>query len=149
MDYEHARTDKANRAVEAMSSFVENALARKPLSIVRRQAHLGDDESRYAPHGRVSAGEDAGGGGADGRPGSAAGSPGGATAREAPLRHMSLFDLVGAYAAVVSSRAPLRRNRVGRPEPQLQRWCLNLSRREGEVGSAGEGPAGWEGISDE
>ncbi|KAL7530361.1 hypothetical protein ACHAXR_003447 [Thalassiosira sp. AJA248-18] len=87
-----------------MNTFIENALARKPLQLVRRQAHLGD-ESRYTPVAILSAGgedtsEDGGGGGYFAAASSAAADEPvrplavADTPREAPLRHMSLFDLV-------------------------------------------------------
>ena len=31
------------------TSFIDNALTCKPLQLVRKQAHLGDDNSRYTP----------------------------------------------------------------------------------------------------
>ena len=72
-----------------MNSFIESALSRKPLSLVRRQAHLGDAESRYTPVSIISsAGE-----GSEERPQTIP-----AAAREAPLRHLSLFDLVAVCA---------------------------------------------------
>ena len=102
----------------AFRDFAAHALARKPLRLVREQAHLGDGDSRYESPRLVSpslgatatstSGEDTGewmgaggmGGGAGplappdtGNGGEDAdGSP---KEREAPLRHMSLFDLVG------------------------------------------------------
>ena len=116
------------------ATFAECALARKPLRLVRRQAHLGDDDSRYVrpsilllddddddddDGGDASEGGGGGGGGhgyggGGRRPGGGASpsSPSPASAlddtpppppsrgarqrrsREAPLRHMSLFDLV-------------------------------------------------------
>ena len=79
-----------------MNSFIENALSRKPLQLVRQQAHLGD-ESRYTPvailsTGGEDTGEDDGSSyfNAAAEPKSKVNST-----REAPLRHMSLFDLVG------------------------------------------------------
>ena len=71
-----------------MNSFIESALSRKPLSLVRRQAHLGDAESRYTPVSILSAGE-----GSEERPQTIP-----SAAREAPLRHLSLFDLVAVCA---------------------------------------------------
>mmetsp|Transcript_21457 Transcript_21457/g.46621 ORF Transcript_21457/g.46621 Transcript_21457/m.46621 type:complete len:705 (+) Transcript_21457:166-2280(+) len=76
-----------------MNSFIDNALTRKPLQLVRRQAHLGD-ESRYTPVAILSAGEDTSEHDTGGPPSSSADGGPSTLAREAPLRHMSLFDLV-------------------------------------------------------
>mmetsp|Transcript_39614 Transcript_39614/g.69576 ORF Transcript_39614/g.69576 Transcript_39614/m.69576 type:complete len:705 (+) Transcript_39614:110-2224(+) len=81
-----------------MNSFIENALTRKPLQLVRKQAHLGD-ESRYTPVAILSAGgedtnEEGGGYFAAAAHNESDRTPNTATPREAPLRHMSLFDLV-------------------------------------------------------
>ena len=124
------------------ATFAECALARKPLRLVRRQAHLGDDDSRYvlpsilllddddddddggdASEGGGGHGHGYGGGGRRPGGGASPSSPSPASAlddtpppppsrgggpagrrqqhprrqrrsREAPLRHMSLFDLV-------------------------------------------------------
>ena len=83
-----------------MNDFIENALTRKPLQLVRKQAHLGD-ESRYTPVAILSAGgedtnEEGGGYFAAAAHNESDRTPNNATPRrEAPLRHMSLFDLVG------------------------------------------------------
>ena len=96
-----------------MNSFLEHALTRKPLQLVRRQAHLGDDgDSRYTPTPLVPIspcpGEDTGeGSGAAAGPAAAAldaAAPAAPPGREAPLRHMSLFDLVGASSCGVRRR---------------------------------------------
>ena len=87
-----------------MNSFIENALSRKPLQLVRQQAHLGD-ESRYTPvailsTGGEDTGEDDGSSyfNAAAEPKSRVNST-----REAPLRHLSLFDLVGALDDYLAS----------------------------------------------
>ena len=69
------------------SSFIDNALTCKPLQLVRKQAHLGDDNSRYTPVAILSSDSERGTSSSEQQQQSA-------TAREAPLRHMSLFDLV-------------------------------------------------------
>eukprot|EP00584_Thalassiosira_punctigera_P015534 CAMPEP_0172546634 /NCGR_PEP_ID=MMETSP1067-20121228/16358_1 /TAXON_ID=265564 ORGANISM="Thalassiosira punctigera, Strain Tpunct2005C2" /NCGR_SAMPLE_ID=MMETSP1067 /ASSEMBLY_ACC=CAM_ASM_000444 /LENGTH=208 /DNA_ID=CAMNT_0013333595 /DNA_START=55 /DNA_END=678 /DNA_ORIENTATION=+ len=111
MNYERRDAgDKSNSTGAArttMSSFAECALSRKPLALVRKQAHLGDEPSRYTPVAILSpgGGEDAGEDASTSYFDAAAPPPGGPTttcgacpsptrAREAPLRHMSLFDLV-------------------------------------------------------
>ena len=67
------------------SSFIENALTRKPLQLVRKQAHLGDDSSRYTPVAILSDSDHV-----SDRQQQTSTPP----QREAPLRHMSLFDLI-------------------------------------------------------
>lgn len=75
-----------------MNKFIENALTRKPLQLVRKQAHLGDDTSRYTPVAILSSDSERG-------ESTAAAQSLSSTQqqqqhhREAPLRHMSLFDL--------------------------------------------------------
>lgn len=72
---------------------LENALAKKPLQLVRRQAHLSDEgASRYTPVGVIGRG-----GGGEEEEDDEYFDPNGRTGeqrREAPLRHMNLFDLV-------------------------------------------------------
>ena len=68
------------------SSFIENALTRKPLQLVRKQAHLGDDSSRYTPVAILSDSDHV----RSDRQQQTSTPP----QREAPLRHMSLFDLI-------------------------------------------------------
>jgi APA family basic amino acid/polyamine antiporter len=95
-----------------MRALVESALSRKPLRLVRMQAHLGDGDSRYVPISILQENDDDDstsatdtGGARDSTPRPTASSDpsnrdGGRgngnrrRTRTAPLRHMSLFDLV-------------------------------------------------------
>jgi len=96
MNYEQQPRTENNIVRRSMNTVIEHALTRKPLTLVRKQAHLGDADSRYTPvaiHASESASED------DGGFSNAAATPlsaptTNAADREAPLRHMSLFDLV-------------------------------------------------------
>jgi len=72
---------------QKMNSFIDSALTRKPLRLVRKQAHLSDVDSRYTPVAILSAGE------GTSEEDAAQQHPQHVGAREAPLRHMSLFDL--------------------------------------------------------
>ncbi|KAL9182585.1 LOW QUALITY PROTEIN: hypothetical protein ACHAXT_013237 [Thalassiosira profunda] len=111
-----------------MNDFLESALSRKPLRLVRQQAHLGD-ESRYTPVAILASGEHAGESSREGGPGTglgaqdAGGAAGGGTGgevapRQAPLRHMSLFDLV-AYGVGTTVGSGVRRRPFLRGPSQL------------------------------
>jgi amino acid permease len=82
-----------------MDSFLTNALQRKPLQLVRQQAHLSDDPSN--PHSRYSAISILGSYGAGEytaesilREADDANVHPRHPTQEAPMRHMSLFDLI-------------------------------------------------------
>ena len=70
-----------------MNTFIESAFTRKPLRLVRQQAHCSDETSRYTAVPIFDTETPI-------KPAAAANSSPGGGKREAPLRHMSLLDLV-------------------------------------------------------
>mmetsp|Transcript_24812 Transcript_24812/g.47522 ORF Transcript_24812/g.47522 Transcript_24812/m.47522 type:complete len:121 (+) Transcript_24812:133-495(+) len=119
MNYEQQPRTENNTVRRSMNTVIENALTRKPLTLVRKQAHLGDTDSRYTPvaiHASESASEDDGGFFNAAAPPLSAPTTNAAD-REAPLRHMSLFDLVGACCGMWKVLLLTRDPWCG--------WCIN------------------------